>query len=76
MLFAFFDRLSPRRQRTYLASDAIVTVALPSGRATAPAVAALRAALTAENRRDTEHAGQALLDELCARLGVPPLRVK
>ncbi|MFO1205168.1 MAG: hypothetical protein U1E63_05485 [Burkholderiales bacterium] len=76
VLFAFFDRLSPRRQRTYLASDAIVAVALPSGRATAPVVAALRAALIAENRRDTERAGQALLDELCARLGVPPLRVK
>ena len=76
MPFAFFDRLSPRRQRIYLASDAIVTIALPPDNATPPVIASMRDALAAENRREVESACQALLDELCARLKVPPLKVK
>jgi len=76
MPFAYFDRLSPRRQRIYLASDAIVTIILPTGNPTALTVAAMRDALSTENRRDTERACQALLDELCMRLSVPLLKVK
>jgi hypothetical protein len=74
--FAFFDRLSPRRQRIYLASDAIVTVALPPGTAAAAVIASLRAALASENRRDVERACQAMLDEVCVRFNVPPPKAK
>jgi hypothetical protein len=74
--FAFYDRLSPRRQRTYLASDAIVSVLLPAGNSTGPVITALRSTLETENRKGAEAACQALLDELCARLKVPPLKVK
>lgn len=76
MPFAFFDRLSPRRQRIYLASDAIVVVALPEGSRAGPAIGALRSALEREDRKGAEVACQGLLDDLCARLKVPPLRVK
>ena len=76
MPFAFFDRLSPRRQRIYLTSDAIVSVALPAGGTAGSKVGALRSALEREDRKGAEVACQALLDDLCARLKVPPLRVK
>jgi len=76
VLFAYFDRLSPRRQRIYLASDAIVTIALPPGNSTASTIAGMREALAVENRREVERACQALLDELCKRLKVPLLKVK
>ena len=74
--FAFFDRLSPRRQRIYLASDAIVTVRLPAGDSAGPSITALRSALEREDRKAAEHACQSLLDDLCVRLAVPPLKVK
>lgn len=74
--FAFFDRLSPRRQRIYLASDAIVAVTLRAGTSTGPAITALRSALAREDRKGTEGAAQSLLDELCVRLQVPPVNVK
>jgi hypothetical protein len=76
MPFAFYDRLSPRRQRVYLASDAIVSVALPVGNPAGPAIGALRVALEKEDRKGAEAACQALLDELCTRLKVPPVKVK
>jgi len=75
MPFAFFDRLSPRRRRIYLASDAIVSVTLPAGTSGA-AITALRTSLEREDRKGTEVTCQTLLDDLCARLGVPPLEVK
>jgi hypothetical protein len=76
MPFAYFDRLSPRRQRIYLASDAIVVVALPAGGSAGPTVSALRSALEREDRKGTEVACQSLLDDLCDRLAVPPVKVK
>lgn len=76
MPFAFFDRLSPRRQRIYLASDAIVTVRLPAGESVGPAIAALRCALDREDRKAAARACQWLLDALCTRLAVPPVQVK
>jgi len=74
--FAFFDRLSPRRQRIYLASDAIVAIALPPGITTAPVIASMRSALAGENRQEVERACQALLDEVCVRFKVPPPKAK
>lgn len=74
--FAYFDRLSPRRQRIYLASDAIVAVTLPAGNPAGPALAALRSALARDDRQGTEAACQGLLDDLCARLRVRPVKLK
>lgn len=76
MPFAFFDRLSPRRQRIYLASDGIVSVVLPAGELAGSAVSALRTALEADNRKGAEVACQTLLDDLCVRLQVPAVKVK
>lgn len=76
MPFAFFDRLSARRQRVYLASDAIVSVALPAGELAGSAVSALRIALEGDNRKAAEVACQTLIDDLCVRLKVPPVKVK
>ena len=54
----------------------VFSVVLPAGNSTAPMILSMREALTEKNRRDTERACQALLDELCVRLRVPLLKVK
>ena len=41
MPFAYYDRLSPARQRIYRASDAILAVPMPDAPALAPLAAAL-----------------------------------
>ena len=76
MPFAYYDRLSPARKRTYRASDAIETVGLPPGLDLACDVAALRAALVADDRAHVQRAAQALLDALVRGWRVPPLRLK
>jgi hypothetical protein len=74
--FAFFDRLSPRRKRIYLASEALASVPLPAGSSAGKDIAALRSALECEDRKGTQMACQCLLDDLCRRLGVPQVEVK
>jgi hypothetical protein len=76
MPFAYFDRLSPARQRIYLRSDAIDRVELPAGPALQPLVADLERALAHENRGEAERLGQALLSDLTGRLKVPRVRLR
>lgn len=75
MPFAYFARLSAARQRIYRRSDAIEAVAVPPGFAAGGIVAALRAALAAEDPRDVQARCQELTDALVAALGVPPVRI-
>ncbi len=75
MPFAYFARLSAARQRVYRRSDAIEAVAVPPGFAAGGIVAALRAALAAEDPRDVQARCQELTDALVAALGVPPVRI-
>jgi hypothetical protein len=76
MPFAYFDRLSPARQRIYLRSDAIERVDLPDGPSLQPLVADLERALAHENRGQAERLGQALLTDLSGRLKVPRVRLR
>jgi hypothetical protein len=76
MPFAFYDRLSPPRQRTYLRSDAIVALALPAGLDPRPAAEAIATGLRAEREAQVQAACQALMEDLAARFGVPRLRVR
>ena len=76
MPFAYFDRLSPARQRIYLRSDAIDRVDLPPGPVLQDLVAGMERALAAENRGEVERLGQALLGDLTGRLEVPRVRLR
>jgi hypothetical protein len=73
MPFAYYQRLSPARQRIYRASDAIQEVPLPEGLQLERLAARIREALAAERRAEVEAAGQSLVDALCGALGVPRL---
>ncbi len=76
MPFAFYERLSAPRRRTYDRSDAIVELALPAGPDPRPAAEAIVRALEAERELPVQRSCQALLDDLVARFGVPPLRAR
>src|SRR5207248_2840429 len=74
--FAYYDRLSAADQRIYNASDAIESVGLPRGLDVGPDVAALRAALIAEDRVTVQRLGQGICDQLAKGYAVPPVRLK
>ena len=76
MPFAYYDRLSPARQRIYRESDRIVTLALPPGVRTGAAVARIRESLGREDRAGVRSASQALIDALVAGYGVPKIRTR
>jgi hypothetical protein len=76
MPFAYFDRLSPARKRIYLRSDSIERVDLPRSPSAERLVKDMEAALASENRGEAERFAQALLNDLCARLKVPRVRVR
>jgi len=75
MPFAYYDRLSPARQRTYRKSDAIERVDLPDVAALRAPVGAIEAALVAARRADTERACQALVNAINLQLNTPTIRM-
>jgi len=74
--FAYFNRLTPAQQRIYRTSDAIESIALPPGVSPGPDVAAMRAALAADDRAGVERCGQRIADALTTGYRVPPLRLR
>lgn len=76
MPFAYFDRLSPARQRLYLRSDAIRRVALSDPAALVPLAKAIEPALATGKPRAAQDACQRLVDALNAQLGTPPVRAR
>jgi hypothetical protein len=76
MPFAYYDRLSPARQRTYRKSAAIERVALPDPAALVPLAKAVEPALATGEPRAAQSACQALVDALNAQLGTPPVRAR
>lgn len=76
MPFAYYDRLSPARQRIYRASDAILAVPMPDAPALAPIAAALEPVLAAGLAKPVEAACQALVDAMNAQLATPPVRMR
>jgi hypothetical protein len=76
MRFAYYDRLSPSRQRIYRKSDAIDRIGLPAGIDAAAPITAIAAGLAQDHRADVQAACQALIDALAAGYHVPPVRVR
>ena len=76
MPFAYFNRLTPAQQRIYRTSDGIESIALPPGVSPGPDVAAMRAALAADDRAGVERCGQRIADALMTGYRVPPLRLR
>lgn len=76
MPFAYYDRLSPARQRTYRTSDAIERVDLPHVAALRGLVHTIEAALVAARRPDTERACQALVNAVNTQLNTPPISMR
>ena len=76
MPFAYYDRLSAADKRTYRASDAIESVGLPPGLDLGADVAALRAALVAEDRPRVQRIGQDIVTALVGGYRVPAVRLK
>ena len=76
MPFAYYDRLSPARQRIYRRSDAIDTIGLPREVAPGAEVARIRDALIREDRSGVQAACQRLIDALVAGYKVPPIRIR
>ncbi|HEX6138521.1 MAG TPA: hypothetical protein VF059_12755 [Casimicrobiaceae bacterium] len=75
MRFAYYDRLSPARKRVYRRSDEIEALPLPRGVAPGADVAAIRAALVAEDRAGVQRHCQRIVDDLTAGYRIPPIRV-
>jgi hypothetical protein len=76
MRFAYYDKLSPSRQRTYRRSDEIVTLGLPPGLVLGPMVEAIAAGLREDKRTAVQAACQALIDALTGGFRVPGVRVR
>ena len=76
MRFAYYDRLSAARKRTYRTSDGIESIALPPGVAPGADVAAVRAALLRDARLDVQRGCQRIVDALTAGYRVPPVRMR
>lgn len=76
MPFAYYNRLTSAQQRIYRTSDAIESIALPPGVSPGVDVAAMRAALEADDRAVVERCGQRIVDALTAGYHVPPIRLR
>ena len=76
MRFAYYDKLSPRRQRIYRQSDAIDTLGLPPGLALSAQIEAIGEALRHDRRADVQTACQSLIDALTRGYHVPKVRVR
>ena len=76
MPFAYFDRLSASRKRTYRASDALRRIEVPDTGGLVALARAIEPALVAEQRAHVERTCQALVDALNGRLATPAVRVR
>jgi hypothetical protein len=74
--FAYYDKLSPARQRIYRKSDAIETLGIPPGLALGCAIAAIADGLRNEHRVSAQSACQSLVNALLEGYHVPAVRVK
>ena len=76
MRFAYYDKLSPERQRIYRKSDAIGALGLPSGLALSHHVTAIAEGLRADRRVEVQAACRSLIDALTRGYHVPEVRVR
>jgi hypothetical protein len=76
MPFAYYDKLSPARQRVYRKSDAITSLGLPHDVDVAEPVKAIATALAADDRAATQAACQRLVDALTDGYRVAPVKIR
>jgi hypothetical protein len=76
MVFNYYHRLSPSRQRIYDKSDAIAIVALPNAAQLQALIAPLHAALAQEDQTQVRRICQTLADAMTGALGVPALKMQ
>ena len=76
MPFAYYDKLSAARKRTYRKSDAIRRVELANVAALMPLAAAIGPALATEYTREVERACQALVDAVNLQMKTPPVAMR
>ena len=76
MPFAYYSRLSAEQKRIYRKSDAITSIALPPGVAPGADVAAIRAALVADDRARVQRGCQRIIDALTGAYHVPQVRAR
>ena len=76
MPFAYYDRLSPARQRIYRKSDGIDPLPLPPGMTPGDDVTAIRTALATGDRAAVQRHCQRIVDALASGYHVPPIRVR
>jgi hypothetical protein len=71
MAFAYYNRLSRRRQRTYRQSDAIQQVCVANAEAFFPLTDRLATALITEDQKEISHVSSQLIANLCSHLKAP-----
>ena len=76
MLFAYYAKLSPARQRIYRKSDSIESLALPARVEAGPIVARVRDGLARDDRNAVQRACQELVDVMTAGYRVPKIRIR
>jgi hypothetical protein len=76
MPFAYYDRLSPKRQAIYRRSDEIGALALPAGVDVAQPVRVVEDGLARGHRATVQKGSQSLIDALVTGFAVPPVDVR
>ena len=76
MPFAYYNRLSPARQRIYRKSDAIEALALPAGVDLSVCVVLIREGLAGDDVKTVRRASQQLVDALVTGYGVLAVRIR
>lgn len=76
MPFAYYDRLSPARQRVYRRSDEITRIAVPDMAALEPLARAVEPALASGSPSRAQAACAQLVDALNAQLQTPTVRTR
>ena len=76
MPFAYYDRLSPARQRVYRRSDEITRIAVPDLGALGPLARAIEAALGSGDPALAQAACTRLIDALNAQMKTPMVRTR
>jgi len=76
MAFAYYNRLSRRRQRTYRQSDAIQQVSMANAEVFFPLTDRLAMVLIAEDQKEISHVSSQLIADLCSHLKAPLVGVR
>ena len=74
--FAYYNRLSRRRQKTYRQSDAVEVIRLPVDHGLESSVGRLVAALSGEDQRQVTALSREIALGICASLAAPAVRVR